>query len=203
MLAHIAENARATAVQAASLELSKGLADTSGRLAPSDSEYVVHEYHVPVMVARSDKLLKFSAMQPADVPVVAQMEQRNYEFPWSEKIFSDCVVSGYQCVLLLEGTSVIGYGILQVGAGEAHILNLCIDAPYQRQGYARRLLDNLTDIARGKNAQMLFLEVRPSNPRAVELYSLSGFNEIGTRRGYYDAKGGREDALVMARSLAS
>lgn len=155
------------------------------------------------MVARSDTLLKFAAMQPSDVAVVAQIEQRNYEFPWSEKIFADCVASGYHCVVLLVGTTIVGYGILQIGADEAHILNLCIDRTHQRQGYARRLLDNLIDIARTHKANMMFLEVRPSNPRAIELYLLSGFNEIGSRRGYYDASDGREDALVMARAIVT
>ena len=28
-----------------------------------------------------------------------------------------------------------------------------------------------------------------------------GFNEIGVRKGYYPARGGREDALVLAREL--
>jgi len=154
------------------------------------------------MAVSRDNLLHFVAMTDRDVPIVAEIERRNYEFPWSEKIFADCVTSGYQCILLHLGIKPMGYGILQIGADEAHILNLCIDKPFQRQGYARRLLDNLVDIARSHRVQMMFLEVRPSNPRAVELYLLAGFNEIGTRRGYYDASDGREDALVMARSIA-
>ena len=40
-----------------------------------------------------------------------------------------------------------------------------------------------------------------SNTRAVKLYQDLGFNEIGNRKGYYPAKKGREDALVMARML--
>jgi ribosomal-protein-alanine N-acetyltransferase len=49
---------------------------------------------------------------------------------------------------------------------------------------------------------MMFLEVRPSNARAIRLYDSLGFNQIGTRNGYYPARnGGREDALVLACML--
>ena len=98
---------------------------------------------------------------------------------------------------------IIGYGVMQIGADEAHILNLCIDRPWQRQGFARVLLDQLVQEASNRRAHIVFLEVRPSNPRAVNLYQQFGFNEIGLRKGYYDSANGREDALVMAKNLVS
>jgi ribosomal-protein-alanine N-acetyltransferase len=57
------------------------------------------------------------------------------------------------------------------------------------------------DLARWHRAERVFLEVRPSNPRAIALYHDLGFNEIGRRPGYYPAANGREDALVMAIEL--
>ena len=56
-------------------------------------------------------------------------------------------------------------------------------------------------LAQGRGAQRVFLEVRPSNAAAIALYHAEGFNEIGRRPRYYPAKGGREDALVMAKEL--
>jgi ribosomal-protein-alanine N-acetyltransferase len=47
----------------------------------------------------------------------------------------------------------------------------------------------------------VFLEVRPSNPRAVTLYESLGFYDIGRRPNYYPARRGREDAVVMAMEL--
>jgi ribosomal-protein-alanine N-acetyltransferase len=43
--------------------------------------------------------------------------------------------------------------------------------------------------------------VRPSNSAARALYARAGFAEIGLRRGYYPAGGGREDAVVMEMTL--
>lgn len=145
--------------------------------------------------------VRFEGMRASHVADVAAMERRNYDFPWSAGIFRDCLRTGYHCRLMRQGRHLIGYGILQISTDEAHILNLCIDAPWQRLGHARRLLDHLIGLCTRSRATTVFLEVRPSNPRAIALYSRAGFHEIGTRRDYYDAAHGREDALVMARSI--
>jgi len=136
-----------------------------------------------------------------DVASVGTMERRNYDFFWTDGIFRDCLKAGYTCQMVLLGDRMIGYGIMQLAADEAHILNLCIDKPFQRQGFARLLLEHLVQQAGQRQAHTIFLEVRPSNPRAIELYERSGFNEVGIRKGYYDATNGREDAIVMARNL--
>lgn len=141
-------------------------------------------------------------MHVRHVPMVGTMERRNYEFPWTDGIFRDCVKSRYICRLVMHEDVVIGYGVMQIGAEEGHILNLCIDKPWQGRGFARLLLEHLVHAAERRRATVVFLEVRPSNPRAIRLYQLNGFNEIGLRKGYYDSTTGREDALVMARHLA-
>ena len=147
--------------------------------------------------------LSFAPMYQKHVALIGTIERRNYDFPWSDGIFRDCLKANYTCQLVICDDETIGYGIMQVAADEAHILNLCIDEPFQRQGFARVLLEHLIDLAIRKAARSVFLEVRPSNPRAKALYEKSGFNEIGARKGYYDCAGGREDAIVMARYLHS
>ena len=140
-------------------------------------------------------------MRASDLTEVIEVELRNYPFPWTEGIFHDCVKAGYTCqVLRLEGV-VIGYAVLQVVADEAHLLNICIDKAFNRKGYARSLLEKMLLLAKRQGAQTVFLEVRPSNPRAITMYDLAGFNEVGLRKNYYDTYGGREDAIVMAKIL--
>ena len=95
------------------------------------------------------------------------------------------------------------YCVLSSGAGEAHILTLCVKKEYQGQGLGKILLQHLIDVAKDHKAEVLLLEVRPSNTTAVHLYHKYGFNEVGTRQGYYPAKEGREDALIMALDLSS
>jgi ribosomal-protein-alanine N-acetyltransferase len=140
-------------------------------------------------------------MRQADIEAVSEIENRAYVFPWTPGIFRDCLRAGHQCWVLEADTKLLGYGVLSAAAGEAHILNICIAPEYQGRGHGRRLLRRLVDLARWHQAGQVFLEVRPSNPRAIELYRQEGFNEIGQRPNYYPAEKGREDAIVMAMEL--
>ena len=140
-------------------------------------------------------------MRLEDIDEIARIEALAYEFPWTPGIFRDCLRAGYGSWVLASGEQIIGYGVLSVAAMEAHVLNVCIAPEMQGQGHGRRLMKRLVDLARWHQAQRIFLEVRPSNPRAIALYEDMGFNEIGRRPNYYPAKKGREDALVLALEL--
>nr|WP_188662924.1 ribosomal protein S18-alanine N-acetyltransferase [Arenimonas soli] len=140
-------------------------------------------------------------MKQADVEAVSAIEKRAYPFPWSPGIFRDCLRAGHHCWLLESPQVLLGYGVLSAAAGEAHLLNLCIAPEHQGHGHGRRLLARMIDLARWNRAAQVFLEVRPSNPRAIALYREYGFNEIGLRPNYYPATKGREDAIVMAIEL--
>jgi ribosomal-protein-alanine N-acetyltransferase len=63
------------------------------------------------------------------------------------------------------------------------------------------MVRRLLGLARSHNADSAFLEVRVSNLAAIALYTSEGFCEVGLRRGYYPGVHGREDAVIMARSL--
>jgi ribosomal-protein-alanine N-acetyltransferase len=140
-------------------------------------------------------------MTHEDLPLVSDIERRSYEFPWSHGVFRDCLLAGYHCVVLERGGRVAGYGILSVAAGEAHILNLCIDPNYRAHGYGERLLDQILVQARSANVREIFLEVRPSNRTALALYRKKGFHQVAKRPAYYQAQEGREDAAVLAKKL--
>ncbi|WP_339830099.1 ribosomal protein S18-alanine N-acetyltransferase [uncultured Arenimonas sp.] len=140
-------------------------------------------------------------MKQADVEAVSAIEKRAYPFPWSPGIFRDCLRAGHHCWLLESPQVLLGYGVLSAAAGEAHLLNLCIAPEHQGHGHGRRLLARMIDLARWNRAAQVFLEVRPSNPRAIALYREYGFNEIGLRPNYYPSSKGREDAIVMAMEL--
>ncbi len=140
-------------------------------------------------------------MRSADVPEVVAIEREAYQFPWSEGIFRDCLRVGYVCRVVLAGEEVAGYGVMSVGAGEAHVLNLCIAERHRCRGLARQLLLNLIACAAAAGAEEAFLEVRPSNTTAIRLYLALGFEQVGMRRGYYQAVNGREDAAVLKLPL--
>lgn len=140
-------------------------------------------------------------MRESDLRAVANIEREAYEFPWTHGIFSDCLRVGYSCWVLELERDVVGYGILSVGAGEAHILNICLERRSRRRGWGRHLLDRLVQLAQWHHAEQLFLEVRPSNVRAIDLYRRNGFRTVGRRPNYYPHPAGREDAVVMSLRL--
>jgi len=140
-------------------------------------------------------------MRDGDVPDVVAIERSSYQFPWSEGIFRDCLRVGYTCRVATLGRQVAGYGVMSVGAGEAHILNLCVAAAFRCRGVGRRMLALLIERAATGGMKEAFLEVRPSNTAAIRLYLAHGFEQVGTRRGYYQAVGGRDDAAVLRLAL--
>jgi ribosomal-protein-alanine N-acetyltransferase len=108
---------------------------------------------------------------------------------------------GYTCRALDLSGQIIGYAVMSLGAGEAHVLNVCVRDEYRNLGFGRRLLEHLLDRAQSSGVNEAFLEVRPSNLSAIRLYQRLGFEQIGIRRGYYQAPDGREDAIVLKLEL--
>jgi len=152
-----------------------------------------------------------------DLDRIMEIELAAYPAPWTRGIFSDCIRVGYDCWGLQLGRQLIGYSIQTGAAGEAHLLNLCVERQYRRRGFGALLLDNAIRVARA-SCDSMFLEVRPSNSAAIGLYQTRGFVIAGKRFGYYSAGGNatsgpnvqsasrlvaaREDALVMRLQLS-
>ena len=145
--------------------------------------------------------VELRAMAHDDLAMVSDIERRSYEFPWSHGVFRDCLLAGYFCIVLVREQRVAGYGILSIAAGEAHVLNLCVDPAHRARGHGETLLDALIRRSRQAGAAEMFLEVRPSNQTAMALYRKKGFHKIADRPQYYQARDGREDAAVLAKKL--
>ncbi len=143
----------------------------------------------------------FESMTEADLCPVLEIEESIYAFPWTPGNFHDSLRAGYSCWVYRDGNELIGYAVLMLAAGEAHLLNLSVAAHAQSRGHGRTLLDNVAGVARRHGAKVLFLEVRPSNEVGQRLYAGYGFKQVGVRRSYYPARQGREDALVLSLSL--
>lgn len=140
----------------------------------------------------------------ADVDTLAAIEARAYRnLGWNRTIFEDCLNVGYFCWGATLHDELAGYVIVSVAAGESHLLNLAVEPSRQGRGLGRMLLEFACREASRRQAECMFLEVRPSNRIARSLYLKAGFTEFGRRRGYYPngRDGGREDALVFCRRL--
>lgn len=165
----------------------------------ADKEFYAKVF--PDSVDRKD-LMRLRKMRAEDLPFIITIEAANYNFPWSEGIFKDCLKSmSYSSWVCCEQDVIVGYSIVSMAGGEAHIMNICVDPKVQGQGVGSKLLENMIELATNK-AETIFLEVRPTNKAAIALYEKRGFNEIGIRKAYYPAENGtREDAVMLALEL--
>jgi ribosomal-protein-alanine N-acetyltransferase len=140
-------------------------------------------------------------MLAGDLDEVLATEFRSYGYPWSREIFLDCLRTGYDCSVLERQNELLGHSVMSAAVGEGHLLNICIRRDLQGQGLGRLFVRQVIKRAKLIGAEVLFLEVRPSNIIAGALYESLGFVEVGRRNDYYPADNGREDALVLSLSL--
>jgi len=164
-------------------------------------------------------------MTLADVPAVVAIEKMVFPLAWSRRAFEHEVQHNPMAHFLIlrpRGTAVahreghadrqreaaarasvesspqpiLGYGGFWLAIDEAHICTLAVHPDWRGQGLGELLLVHLLDRATEVNAEMVTLEVRPSNLVAQELYGKYGFLRIGLHKGYYSDNG--EDAVIMA-----
>lgn len=141
-------------------------------------------------------------MSLADLRDVIELERQSQAFPWSEGHFRDALAAGYSGWVLRQAGVLVGFCMAMPAPDEVHLLVIAVSPDCRRQGFGALLLEQVYMFGRQQCASRVLLEVRPSNASAIAFYRRLQFEQIGTRRGYYPAaKGQREDALVMARSL--
>ncbi|MDO5624499.1 MAG: ribosomal protein S18-alanine N-acetyltransferase [Pseudomonadota bacterium] len=146
--------------------------------------------------------VRLHALTPAHLDAVLAVEQSVYSHPWSRGHFMDSLRTGHQAQCLMLDDALVGYFIAMPGYKEVHLLNLTVAPDFQRQGWARVLLDALVLWSRACQAEWLWLEVRVGNTRAQQIYLRHGFDRVGLRRSYYPSlRGEREDAAVMRLRL--
>ena len=147
-------------------------------------------------------LVEIRTMTYSDLKQVIVVEKKSYPHPWTPGIFRDCLRVGYTSWVMTLDKTVIGYGVVMLSPGEAHVLNICIDPEYQAKGLGRYLLHHLIKQSNRTDVDMILLEVRRSNVNAQRLYLSEGFHELGVRKAYYPTEDGREDAIILAKYLA-
>lgn len=140
-----------------------------------------------------------------DINVIAAMEARCYPAPWPIKIFRGCLLVGYDCrvfeAIINEKPAMIGYLIAREEDEVCHILNFCIDLPFQQQGFGKQFLTLMIQSLDCDKIKKVILEVRSSNQSAIKLYEGLGFRFYALKEQYYQDEHGVEDALVFKKNL--
>jgi ribosomal-protein-alanine N-acetyltransferase len=138
-------------------------------------------------------------MQRADIDAVMGIERASFVDPWARVAFEREVTNSFSRPLVARNTAgeIVGYVIYWIAGPEVHVLNLAVTREYQRKGVGNRMMDRALSDATAAGAEVVVLEVRPSNAAARALYARLGFEEVSRRRKYYT---NGEDALILVKN---
>lgn len=143
------------------------------------------------------RILPFST---DDLDCVLKIENSVYTLPWSRESYTE--------LLLLDSTrmwvakrdaTLVGYMLYQMSPQEFELHTIAVAPNMQRRGIGKQLLERLLMEAQRSRIARIFLQVRPSNRAAFELYRAFDFHVVGVRKKYYQDN--LEDAYVMCREL--
>ena len=152
----------------------------------------------------NDLEVQWAPLTEMDLESVVSIEKQCYSHPWSMGNFKDALKAGNWTQSLKTADAWVGYYVAMQVLDEVHLLNITVAPSFQRQGWARCLLQALSLSAQTHEAASLWLEVRESNVRALKLYRAFGFEQVGLRKDYYPTgRSQREAAVVMRLALNS
>jgi ribosomal-protein-alanine N-acetyltransferase len=141
-------------------------------------------------------------MKRADLAPITLIENLIFTDPWPMEAFKEELGRENRGIIVAESDGIItGYAGYIVAAGEAHLTNMGVASEFRGKSIAKILLNSIFEIARKAECDYIFLDVRPSNSAAINLYNKFGFTELYRRPGYYRLPS--EDAIVMVKTLGN
>lgn len=150
---------------------------------------------------RPEKLkVKLVPLAEKHLEAVMEIEREVFRQPWKVEDFKRLIGKPEVISLTaLAENKVIGYSCCWIVIKTAELGNIAVAREYQGRYVARTLLEATIKACRKRKVTVLFLEVRSSNQRAIELYKRYGFVQIGIQRGYYSHP--VEDSVIMKLEL--
>jgi ribosomal-protein-alanine N-acetyltransferase len=131
-----------------------------------------------------------------DMPEVLEIENRSFEFPWSEEDFIRCLRQRNCIGMVAEYEErVVGFMIYELHKTRLHILNFAVHPDYGRRGVGTTMVDKLIGKLSHQRRNRILLEVRETNLAAQLFFRDAGFRAISVLRDFYDDT--TEDAYLM------
>ena len=137
---------------------------------------------------------------PAFSRKILEIEELSFPSPWSLNALRSEIENPVSHLWALEmGRFLSGYICFWMFGGEIQLINLAVHPHDRGKGLGHYLLTRMIETGLSKGIGHIWLEVRPSNVAARNLYERLGFEEAYRRPGYYPDT--REDAIVMSLNL--
>jgi ribosomal-protein-alanine N-acetyltransferase len=150
--------------------------------------------------APKEERIRIEPFRPEDLDAIMEIEDRSFTAPWSRKSYEDLwAQESIGFWVARQGGELVGYYLVQTSGLEQELHTFAVKPELRGRGIGRSMMDHMLGRARGRGVEYIYLQVRPSNKEAKELYKSLGFVGIGMRRNYY--RDNFEDALVMGLKL--
>ena len=151
--------------------------------------------------------VEFKRLGINDLSIIMSIARDAFMLPWSAAMMRDSLLAAHTQVFGMfdDAGHIIGFVVFSIVLDEIELLSMAVNPDYQKQGYGRSLLGHVISQAKKNKTESIFLEVRHSNTRALNLYQKEGFKVIGERKAYYpveDMQKTREDAVLLSLGIA-
>jgi [ribosomal protein S18]-alanine N-acetyltransferase len=149
----------------------------------------------------NEELFIINNMEVEHLPEVIAIESYSFPTPWTYSSFYYEIENNdlADYIIVLKDNKVIGYAGIWLIIDEAHLTNIAVAEEYRGQQLGEIMIIELIRRVKSKGGTRMTLEVRPSNLKALSLYTRMGFISYGLRKGYYTDN--NEDAIIMWKEL--
>jgi [ribosomal protein S18]-alanine N-acetyltransferase len=135
---------------------------------------------------------------PEIMPIMETAFDPTYGESWtSAQCLSLLAMPGSRLLIAYLDNKAVGFALSRWVLEEEELLMIGVVEAMQNKKIGTRLLNDVIQRAQNNNRLKLYLEVRDNNP-AKDFYLSFGFEKIGYRKNYYQAKDGQyRDAITM------
>jgi ribosomal-protein-alanine N-acetyltransferase len=132
-----------------------------------------------------------------DMAEVLEIENANFEFPWSEEDFIRCLRQRNCMGMVVEDAkeNVVGFMIYELHRNRLHLFVMAVHAAVHRRGIGRQMIHKLVSKLAPQRRNRILVEVRESNLDAQRFFKACGFRAISILRDFYEET--KEDAYLM------
>lgn len=144
----------------------------------------------------STDLIKIRWMIRRDMPEVMDIENRSFEYPWTEGEFLRCLLQRNCIGVIAERQEqIVGFMIYELRKHKLHVLKFAVAPWARRQGIGSQMINYLIHKLSQQRRNEIFLEVRETNLAAQLFFRHQHMLATNVLRGYYEDT--KEDAYQM------
>lgn len=142
-----------------------------------------------------------------DLPEVCEIEQKAFDFSWTEEEFIQCLrirncigmVAYIQNRKIPSEEKIVGYMLYELFKNRLRLLNFAVDYDYRLNGVGRAMIQKLIDKLSSHRRSKIVLALRESNLDAQIFFRSMGFRASKILHNFYPQNG--ENAYVFKFQL--